>query len=123
MHHSEMGIYQNTNKGRFLGINYKELLPQVLEAMYPDPEIRKTIIKKISKYGEKDFQNEIDRVHLGILKLAHKNQKMIDEYIELACLDYRDLIMNAEYANLEDHEILDPIIKYSRWIDEVLKTF
>jgi hypothetical protein len=60
---------------------------------------------------------------MGILKLAQKNQKMIDDYIELACLDYRDLIMNAEYANLKDHEILDPTMRYNEWIDEVLKKF
>ena len=78
-------------------LEHRKLLPQVLEAMYPDKSERENIIHKLSEYGKESYQVEKERVHMGILYLTSKSPETIDENISLACCDFRDLLVAAEY--------------------------
>ncbi len=77
--------------------DYDELLPRVLRAMYPDIVERREIIDRLAAYGKQSFHAGPARIHLGILKLAWARPEKPDEYITLACKDYRDLLCAAEY--------------------------
>ena len=65
--------------------------------MYPDVDLRKQIQNKLNQYGSKDHHQELERVHLGILRLAYDEPEKLDIYINMACTDFRDLLVAAEY--------------------------
>jgi len=73
------------------------------------------------------------RVQLGVLRLAWARPEMLDEYIELACKDYRDLLCAAEYPlSARDYRLKerDPekykkfqeeeSARYDAWLEQVL---
>ena len=113
--------------------DYQDLLPQVLEAMYPDASVRRKIIGQLSAYGMESYHREIPRVQLGILKLAWTQPSKLDAFIELACQDYRDLLCVAEYPlssrdyRLKDQDPdkykeyqLEETARYDAWLELVL---
>ena len=51
----------------------------------------------LSAYGRQDFHLEVERVHLGILKLSGADLSAIEQWTGLACHDFRDLLVEAEY--------------------------
>jgi hypothetical protein len=77
--------------------DYKHILPLVLQAMFPVRRERLTVAEMLSAYGKASYHREQDRVHLGILKLAWGEPEKLEDYIRLACEDYRDLLCAAEY--------------------------
>jgi len=113
--------------------DYENLLPRVLAAMFPEEEKRQEIIRKLSGYGAESFHNGRARVQLGVLRLAWARPEMLDEYIELACKDYRDLLCAAEYPlSARDYRLKerDPekykkfqeeeSARYDAWLEQVL---
>lgn len=113
--------------------DYQDLLPRVLEAMYPDAVQRRAIMDKLSIYGAEAHHHGIARVQLGILKLAWGQPDKLDEFIELACQDYRDLLCAAEYPlssrdyRLKDQDPvkykeyqLEETARYDAWLELVL---
>ena len=77
--------------------DYETLLPKLLAAMYPDEEDRAQTRQLLSAYGTERYHNERDRVHVGILRLASAEPDKLEQFVELACTDYRDLLCAAEY--------------------------
>jgi len=77
--------------------DYASLFPRVLEALYPDKVERARVMKVLSSYGAESYHREQDRVYLGVLKLVSAEPGMLEEYTQLACEDYRDLLCAAEY--------------------------
>lgn len=80
-------------------LNYKELLPLALKALYPDISKRNELERKLDAYGKESFHREQARVRLGILYLVSQAPEKLDTFIGLACTDYRDLLCAAEYPH------------------------
>ena len=113
--------------------DYAQLLPLVLKAMFPDAAYRRDIITRLSTYGTESYHREIPRVQLGILRLAWSQPEKLEEFIELACQDYRDLLCAAEYPlSSRDHRLKDrdpakyrqyqveETTRYNTWLELVL---
>lgn len=82
-----------------LNLDYDALLPAALRAMYPDPSQRSAVEGKLEAYEKESYHVEQPRVRLGILYLVSQQPEKLDQYIELACTDYRDLLCAAEYPH------------------------
>jgi hypothetical protein len=78
-------------------IDHDSFLPKVLEKLFPQREIRETALGILGEYGREEFHIEIPRVHLGILKLAGSDVEAVKQWASLACADWRDLLIAAEY--------------------------
>lgn len=113
--------------------DYKNLLPKVLVALYPDKSDCEAASKILSSYGKESYQPEQDRVQLGILKLASTELEKLESFTKLACEDYRDLLCAAEYPLSSQHFVLrekDPgeykklqekeATEYDNWLAELL---
>lgn len=58
-------------------------------------------------YGMENHEYEKERVQLAILRLSEGDTAKLREYINLAKIDYRDVLMSAEY-NQNGSEIKNP---------------
>tara|TARA_B110001450_G_C17340266_1_gene367189 strand:- start:207 stop:566 length:360 start_codon:yes stop_codon:yes gene_type:complete len=117
-----------------MNINYSEVLPKVITAMFPKNEERELIIKKLEDYGKEDWQIEPERVRLAILKLSYDNPGKFNDMVECACGDYRDVLYFAETPlSGEDWDLPEDDPKkyqelmktdkrnYLSWIDDLIK--
>jgi hypothetical protein len=77
--------------------DYTSLLPQVLSKLFPDASVREHVTSVLSSYGRKEFHLELARMHLGILKLSGPDPAAIEQWTGLACNDFWDLLIEAEY--------------------------
>lgn len=77
--------------------DYPSLLPQVLNKLFPNASTRQEAIGILEAYGREDFHREIDRVRLGILRLSGADLAEIKGWTSVACGDFRDLLIDAEY--------------------------
>ena len=82
-----------------MDIDYKELIPVALRAMYSDEQYRVQVQVQLDAYGRESYQREKYRVILGVLYLTSQEQDKLSSFIELACTDYRDLLCAAEYPH------------------------
>jgi len=115
--------------------DYSALLPQILHKLFPETALRHKVVGILGAYGRKEFHCEVDRVHLGILRLSGTNLEMIKQHTGVACSDFRDLLVAAEcpltfgkdalrgrdpakYAKLEQRERG----QYDQWLAQVLAT-
>lgn len=78
-------------------IDHAALLAAVLQKLFPRPEHREAVIGILGTYGREAFHREAPRVHLRILKLAGSDVESVKQWISPACLDWRDLLVEAEY--------------------------
>jgi len=53
----------------------------------------------MDEYGKENYEREIDRVQLDILKLANGKMDELQQAIKSAKSDYRDIISMAEYPS------------------------
>jgi hypothetical protein len=115
--------------------DYTSLLPQVLSKLFPDAATRDQATRILSAYGRESFHREMERVHLGILKLSGTDLSAIEKWTQLACDDFRDLLVEAEYrlsfgkdrlraTNPLKYEALKKkeSEQYDAWIVEVLRS-
>ena len=113
--------------------DYSSLLPKVLSKLFPDASTREHAARILSSYGRESFHREVERVHLGILKLSGADLSAIERWTQLACDDFRDLLIEAEYhlsfgkdrlraANPQKYEALKKKEReqYDAWIAKVL---
>jgi hypothetical protein len=80
-------------------VEYKVILKNVLEKLFPSPDELEKVNEVLGKYGGASWQPEGDRVRLAILKLAGKNLEQIQYYTLQACRDYRNILASAESPN------------------------
>src|SRR5262245_7125894 len=78
-------------------IDHAALLPSVLEKLFPDTMLRDEVLALLGAYGPEDYHLEAPRVHLGILRLSGSDLERIKRWTSLACMDFRDLLVEAEY--------------------------
>lgn len=113
--------------------DYSSLLPRVLSRLFPEVSTREHVARILSSYGRQSFHLEVDRVHLGILKLSGADLSAIERWTQFACDDFRDLLIEAEYrlsfgkdrlreANLQKYNALmkKEHDQYDAWIAKVL---
>jgi hypothetical protein len=83
----------------------------------------------LREYGG-DAHREAARVRLAVLKLASKDLKQLRHWVELAKLDYRDVLAPAEYPKYcrwgsvdtaseeEQRKVIDSDwAQYARWLE------
>ncbi len=68
---------------------------RILSRDHPAPE-REAILRLLTQYGNAPSHAEHARVRLAILKLADGDAAAIATYVQMACLDYRDVVASAE---------------------------
>lgn len=111
--------------------NYEELIPRILEKLYPEPDELEKAKNILSKYQNREKY----RVHLGILKCSKGNFLEMERLVQLAYYDWRDLLIEAEYPlssqehglkekNPEKYEELKQkeYDEYGDWIKTVLES-
>jgi hypothetical protein len=115
--------------------DYALLLPQVVSKLFPDAATRERATRILSSYGRESSHLEVERVHLGILKLSGADVLAIEKWTHLACDDFRDLLIEAEYrlscgkdrlreTNPQKYEALERKEReqYDAWMAKVLAT-
>ena len=113
--------------------NYAFLLPQVVRRLFPDTATREKATRILSSYGRESCHLEVERVHLGILRLSGADLSAIEGWTKFACDDFRDLLIEAEYrlsfgkdrlreTNPQKYEALQKKEReqYDAWIAKVL---
>jgi hypothetical protein len=73
------------------------LIPRVLDKLYPDFAERSRATAILGVYGRESYHSEVERVRLGILRLAGADLPDLERWTALACMDFRDLLVAAEY--------------------------
>ena len=76
--------------------DYGSLLPRILSKLFPDAATRDQASATLRAYGRESFHREVERVHVGILRLSGTDLSAIERWTGLACADYRDLLVEAE---------------------------
>lgn len=102
-----------------------KLLNRLIEREFPGSiELVKDKLNKVKS----DNENGKNRLAAAILKLANKDLKLLDNYIEIAVEDSRDVLSQAEYPSssklgLDNFEIngmknifLSDWREYSTWL-------
>ena len=118
-----------------MNIDHSAFLPQVLVKLFPDAATRDQVTGILGRYGREDFHLEVDRVHLGILRLSGSDLIKIERWTAVACSDFRELLVEAEYSHTFNKDRLkekDPAKyaklegkeqdKYRQWLARVLAT-
>ncbi|MEO8500592.1 MAG: hypothetical protein ABI565_06730 [Vicinamibacteria bacterium] len=106
----------------------------LVESIWEGAADRLRILALLETYGEKSYEREIPRVQLAIVKLSERQIERIPDLVAAAKVDYRDVLMWAEYPeegralwtvspNLpsEQRERIDEIrrrdrAQYERWV-------
>ena len=57
------------------------------------PQVRQLL----QEYGSNDWEREVDRVRLALLKLSAGDVEKLRAWLETAKQDYRDVLVGAEY--------------------------
>ena len=113
--------------------DYPLLLPQVLSKLFPETSKQEQAMRILSSYGREGFHPEVERVHLGILRLSGDDLTAVAKWTQFACSDFRDLLIEAEYRlsfgkdrlkaeNPQKYEALKKKEReqYDAWIAQVL---
>jgi len=80
-------------------IDHARYLIRIIEKMFPVEIERHLVLEILDRYGHEGFHPEVDRVKMGVLKLAGKSPERIRYFTLMACRDYRDVLSAAEYPN------------------------
>ncbi len=76
--------------------NQTSKIHQKIRSYWPDEDLDQ-ILALLNQYGSEEYEREIPRVQLAILKLSGGDLKQIPRLVEMARTDYRDLLAYAEY--------------------------
>jgi hypothetical protein len=60
-------------------------------------EVHADVIEALDRYGTESWHLERDRVQLAVLRLSAGSVTEVSKYIDLARVDFRDVIAPAEY--------------------------
>ena len=99
--------------------NTSQVVRTKIKHYWPDQDPEK-IIKILRRYGQDDYEKESPRVQLAIIKLSDGDLEKLEEYVNLAKQDYRDVLAFAEYPEemrtgfLEMREMTEDEVKAIR---------
>ena len=68
---------------------------EMVGRIFTDPDDRSRVVTQLDRYTE--FYPESERVRLGILKLSNGDAERVEGLVDLAMIDYRDVLAAAEY--------------------------
>jgi len=74
-----------------------EAVMQAIREYFPNEDPQRIMVM-LNEYGRESYHRERDRVQLGILILSKGDLQKLRANIDLACLDYRDVLMAAYYS-------------------------
>ena len=74
-----------------------EAVQQAVKKYFPNEDPQR-IMAMLNEYGTASYHRERDRVQIGILILSEGDLQKLRTNIDLACLDYRDVLMAAYYS-------------------------
>jgi hypothetical protein len=74
----------------------RALVLKKISQLWPDLDSAE-IMGVLDKYGEEAYEREPGRVQLGILKLSEGQLERLPDLVEMAKVDYRDVLAYAEY--------------------------
>lgn len=80
-----------------MGIAREIVIDRILHALFPDPKERAAAARELSRYGSERHHYEVERVRLAILRLTSQYPSKLAFYCMLACQDYQNLLVMAEY--------------------------
>jgi len=78
-------------------MNLQSILEQKLLKLFPDEAQRHEVQQDLARYGTAGHEREAVRVRIAILKLAGTDKSRVRYFVNLAKLDYRDILGPAEY--------------------------
>lgn len=87
-------------------IYYRNNVIKAVEIVFPAFR-REIVLDLLNIYGRENHEYEKERVQLAIIKISKGDIQKLKEYVELAKIDYRDVLMSAEY-NQDGSEIMEP---------------
>lgn len=92
-------------------IDYEEVLPIILEAMFPHYEMRMDAKKTLDEYGRDSWHPMPSQIKVAILRLFYNGAKhpaQLEKLVSIACSDYRDILYFAEQPlSFEDWTLPD----------------
>lgn len=74
-------------------------LARKLGSVFATDQERSEALRLLSSYGTTEFDSGTDRVRIAALYNARGSLEMLAEQMELANIDYRDVIATAEYRS------------------------
>ncbi|MCP3976005.1 MAG: hypothetical protein GY720_16110 [bacterium] len=84
-------------------------LERMLAVVFPAEGLREAARIQLFRYGRESYEREPVRVHLAIVKLSNGDLLKLDNMVDLACQDYRDVLALAEYpAYMQLEPGIDP---------------
>jgi len=89
-------------------MNYQAILDRKLKTLFPQASARQKLSALLESYGSEDYEREPERVRLAILKPSASDAKKLQEYLDIAKIDYRDVLAMAEYPR----QLKDPSFTY-----------
>ena len=69
----------------------QETVMTALKRLYPDRDTEK-LIAILECYGSEVYEREKERVQLAILELSQGNEERLTYFVQMAKLDYRDVL-------------------------------
>jgi len=88
-------------------VNYRKILDEKIKLYFPEIRDQNIVLNELKNYGIEEYELEVDRVHLAIIKCADGNINKIGEFVEIAKHDYRDIIARSEYPNQFENGFTD----------------
>ena len=105
-------------------------LEQKLARAFPDDREQGEARRMLSSYGTAEFDSGVDRVRVAALYNSNGDLDHLQAQMELAEIDYRDVIAGAEYRammqlprNVEAgsdaylNAIEEDCVRYKKWLD------
>ena len=84
-----MGFYLMTSK-------HSDVVLYKIKQYWPDEDADE-VLKILSAYGTQEMERGKIRVYLAILKLCEGDLTKLNEYVQMAKRDFRDVLAFAEY--------------------------
>ena len=78
-------------------MDWSTYLELKLGQLFPEPGKRATAEAELGRYGMGDYEKEVERVQLAILKLSGADIERLRANVRAAKGDYRDVLAWAEY--------------------------
>lgn len=99
-------------------MKHDQILARKLNELFPDEKTKNHAIAILNEYGKEDYEQEIVRVKLAILKLSGSDQEKIIDFTQSAKLDYRDVLSWTEFPRQSKNWSMPEDNKLQRLIDD-----
>jgi len=84
----------------------RDYIPQITRSMIEDRVHRMfpgtdpaTVLAVLDRYGVEPYEQERERVQMSILKLSEGKWEQLEQCVDVAKRDFRDVLAGAEYPN------------------------